>query len=294
MIQCRIAVQTVCLKQSISEALHTAAQLGCEGVQFDASQEIRPADMSKTGLRHLRKLLDDLNLRVASIALPSHQGYAQPEGLQERVDTALSAMRMASQLNARVLVFNLGSVPTPPRDLDGPIVSGSQESGAGAIGGAQALGLEEGLLDSCAQEWSTLIDVLHSLASQGNRLGVQLAAYAPMTDPKILKRLIGALPEGALGVDLSPAPLVAHQGSAIDFINVLGTHVLHVHGNDAIRDLKSGQGMEVELGRGATDYPELMGRLEEFGYRGWMTLVRQHTNRQLEDLDNAVRYLREL
>jgi sugar phosphate isomerase/epimerase len=293
-IQCRIAVQTVCLKQSISEALHTAAQLGCEGVQFDASQEIRPADMSETGLRHLRKMLDDLNLRVASIALPSQQDYSQPKGLQERVDRALNAMRMASQLNARVLVFNLGSVPTPTRDLDRSIASGSQASGAGAIEGVQALEFEEEQLDSCDGEWSTLVDVLHSLASQGNRLGVQLAAYAPTTDPKILKRLIGALPEGALGVDLSPAPLVAYQGSAIDFINVLGPHVVHVYGNDAIRDLKSGQGMEVELGRGATDYPELMGRLEEFGYRGWMTLVRQHTNRQLEDLDNAVRYLKEL
>ena len=100
----RIAVQTACLKQPTRKALHTAARLGCEGVQFDASCQFRPADMSATGLRHLRKLLDDLNLRVSSIALPSRYGYARADGLQQRVDTLFEAMRLASQLHARVLV----------------------------------------------------------------------------------------------------------------------------------------------------------------------------------------------
>ena len=139
--------------------------------------------------------------------------------------------------------------------------------------------------------WSALVDVLGSLAAHGNRLGVQLAAYAPNADPQQLQRLVSELPEGALGVDLSPAPLVAARGSALDFVNVLGPHIVHVHGNDAVRDLRSHQGVEVELGRGSADYPELLGRLEEFGYRGWITLVRQHSERQLQDLDNAVRYL---
>jgi sugar phosphate isomerase/epimerase len=86
----------MCLKQPTRKALHTAARLGCEGVQFDARYEIRPEEMSETGIRHLRKLLDDLNLRVSSIALPSQRGYADAEGLQRRVETALETMRLAS------------------------------------------------------------------------------------------------------------------------------------------------------------------------------------------------------
>jgi sugar phosphate isomerase/epimerase len=139
-----------------------------------------------------------------------------------------------------------------------------------------------------------LVDVMGNLASHGNRLGVRLAAFAPSEKPHVLLRLISELPEGALGVDLSPARLVAARGSAIDFVDVLGPHIVHIHGNDAVRDLRSHQGVEVELGRGSADYPELLGRLEEFGYRGWITLVRQYSDRQLEDLDNAVRYLRAL
>jgi sugar phosphate isomerase/epimerase len=274
----RIAVQTRCLKQPTRKALHTAARLGCEGVQFDASQEVRPADMSATGLRHLRKLLDDQNLRVSSIALPSQQGYADSDGLQQRVDTALGAMRLASQLHARLLVFNLGPVPALPSDRNEVATGGPENEPHHAR--------DDG--------WSALVDVLASLASHGNHLGVQLAAYAPSADPRQLQHLISELPEGALGVDLSPALLVAARGSAIDFVDVLGPHIVHVHGNDAVRDLRSHQGVEVELGRGSADYPELLGRLEEFGYRGWITLVRQYSDRQLEDLDNAVRYLRAL
>jgi len=263
------------LKQPTRKALHIAAQLGCDGVQFDARQEIRPTEISATGLRHLRKLLNDLNLRVASIALPSPFGYAQPDGLQHRVDATREAMRLASQLQARVLVFNLGPVPDPPIDR----------------GETATDGHEDQLQNLRSRGWSTLVDALGVLASHGNRLGVQLAAYAPGTDPHILLQLVSELPEGALGVDLSPAPLVAAQGSVINFVEILGPHIVHVYGSDAVRDPASQQAVEVELGRGSADYPELLGHLEEFGYRGWITLVRQYSNRQLEDLDNAVRYL---
>lgn len=276
MLGSRIAVQTMCLQQPTRKALHTAARLGCEGVQFDASHQIRPEDMSETGLRHLRKLLADLNLRVSSIALPSQFGFAHADGLQQRVDAALGAMRLASQLHARVLVFNLGPVPVSPEQ--------DSESRHGVPDGKSSI--------VQANDWSALVDVLSSLASRGDHLGVRLAAFAPNVEPHALKRLILALPEGALGVDLSPAPLVVAQGSAIDYVDVLGAHVVHVHGNDAVRDPGSQQGVEVELGRGLADYPQLLGRLEEHGYRGWITLVRQSSARQLEDLENAVRYLR--
>lgn len=253
-------MQVKCLKQPTRKALHIAAQLGCDGVQFDAQPWLQPTELSETGLRQLRKLLDDLNLRVASIALPSQHGYAHPEGLHQHVETTIEAMRLASRLRSRVLVCNLGPVPA----------------------------------DEQAPEWATLVDVLCSLAIRGNHLGVQLAAYAPNADLQRLTTFLAALPEGTLGVDLPPAAIIAHGKSPLEFVESLGPHIVHVHGNDAVRDLAGGQGVEVELGRGSADYPELLGRLEEFNYRGWITLERYHSQQVTEDIANAVQYLRAL
>ena len=44
------------------------------GVEIDARHELRPSDLSRTGLRELHKLLSDLNLRVSAVALDSPCG----------------------------------------------------------------------------------------------------------------------------------------------------------------------------------------------------------------------------
>ena len=56
----RIGIQTRSLRQPLRQALVTAARLGADGVEIDARNEVVPAEMSATGMRQFRKLLDDL------------------------------------------------------------------------------------------------------------------------------------------------------------------------------------------------------------------------------------------
>ncbi|NOY28858.1 MAG: sugar phosphate isomerase/epimerase [Planctomycetes bacterium] len=259
MIGFRIAAQTGCFAQPFKKALHTAARLECDGVQFDARQELRPAELSETGLRQLRKILNDLNLRVASVAFPTRRGYANPDDLERRLEATLAAMRLASQLRARILIFNLGDLP-------------AAESTAAA----------------------TLIDAISSLAVHGNRLGVRLTAQATSADAQALVDFVDSLPEGTLALDLHPARLIAQGESPAEFVSVAGRHIAHVHATDGVHDLASGHGVEVELGRGTADFPELLGMLEEFEYRDWLTIERRDSRQPVEDIGNAVRYLRTL
>jgi sugar phosphate isomerase/epimerase len=76
-------------------------------------------------------------------------------------------------------------------------------------------------------------------------------------------------------------------------VELLGRHVLHVHACDAVRNV-SGRANEVELGRGVADFPELLGRLTEFDYRGWVTIERRDTSNPIDEIENAVAYLRAL
>jgi sugar phosphate isomerase/epimerase len=254
----RIAIQTKCLAQPLKQALHTAGRLEADGVQIDLRQELAVADLSDTALRQLRKMLDDLNLRVGSVAFPTRRGFANPEQLERRIEATLQAMHAASRLGSRVMLIMLGPCPAPE-----------------------------------TAERTTLLEALGTLSSHGNRLGVELALQTTAT-PVELEQLVGELPEGALGLDLNPAELVLSGGSPREFAERLGTHVTHLFANDAVRGFGSTGGGDVELGRGAADFPELLAILEEHGYRGWATIERRHSRQPEGDVENAVRFLRSL
>jgi len=255
-----IAAQTLCLRQTFTKALHTAAKMGCEGVQIDARKELRPAEISETGLRQLRKMLADLNLQVASIALPTRRGFSDPSDLDRRLQATMAAMRFASQLGSRILVGNLGSLP-------------SVES---------------------TSERTALIEAITCLATYGERWGVALAVDCGGADLESVVELIDTLPEGTLGLDLNPARQIAHGNLPATFIEQAGRHIRHVYATDGVRDLSGGQPIAVQLGRGTADFPELLGRLEEHSYRGWLTIAPNESKYPLEELSDAVQYLRAL
>jgi hypothetical protein len=49
--------------------------LKAEVIEIDARNEIRPVDVAGTAMRQLRKLLDDLNLKVGAVRFATHRGY---------------------------------------------------------------------------------------------------------------------------------------------------------------------------------------------------------------------------
>jgi sugar phosphate isomerase/epimerase len=254
----RIAAQTRTFAQPFKKALHTAAQIGCDGVQFDARNEVRPTELSDTGLRQLRKMLDDLNLRVGSLSFPTRRGYADPTDLDRRVEATVAAMKLASQLKAGVLVCDIGRIP-PTND---------------------------------APEMATLGEVFTSLGAHGIRQGVKLAAQVRFDAFEHVASFINSLPEGSLFLDLHPARLIADGHSPSAYVSALGQFIAHVHAVDAVRDFSSGRNLEVELGRGSADFPSLLGHLEEFDYHGWLTIERRDSNQVIEDAGNAVKFLR--
>jgi sugar phosphate isomerase/epimerase len=257
-IGAKIAIQTKCLAQPLKQALHTARRLDADGVQIDLRTELPAAELSDTGRRQLRKILDDLNLRVGSVAFPTRRGYAEPHELDRRIEATIAAMRQASQLGSAVMSITLGALPEDP--------SGQ----------------------------TTLREALSMLGAQSHRLGVRLAAQTAGTAPAEVARLIAELPDGTIGVELSPADLIHAGRQPPEFVHTLGRHIEHVLANDATRGLRAGGVADVELGRGSAELPELLGALEEFDYRGWLTVERRNSPRAVEEAESAVRFLRSL
>lgn len=260
MLDQRVAVAVTSFKQPLRKALHTAAQLGARGVQIDALHDLRPAELSSTGLRQFRKMLDDLNLRVAAVSFPTRHGYDERDRLEERVAATKRAMQFAHDLGARVLINQLGRV-------------GADEQSA---------------------DWQTLVEVLHDLGAHGQHVGAMLTAKTGSESGADLARLLSALPEGTIGVDLDPGQLIINGFSATEAVQALAGQILHVTASDGVRDLAIGRGLEVPLGRGVADFPELIAQLEQQRYTGWFTIHRRNSEQPIAESGDAIEFLRNL
>jgi sugar phosphate isomerase/epimerase len=138
------------------------------------------------------------------------------------------------------------------------------------------------------------VEALTDIGRYGQRVGATLAAETGTESGEELAGLITALPPASLGVDLNPANLIVNGHSPREAAKALGEHVLHVHATDGTRDLAHGRGIEVQLGRGLAEFPELLGILEEHQYRGFITIERRQGENAVNEIADAVKYLKSL
>ena len=108
MLQIKLGIELATLRLPLKKGLLIARELRAEAVEIDLRNELRPDDLSRTGVRHLRKMLDDLNLRVSAVAFRTRRGYAIADDLEARIEATKRAMTSASP--ALTAVGLLGAV----------------------------------------------------------------------------------------------------------------------------------------------------------------------------------------
>jgi sugar phosphate isomerase/epimerase len=256
----KIAVQARSVGLPLRKVLPLARQWGASAVELDARGDANPQGLSATGRRQLRKLFDDYDLRVAAVGFRTRRGYDAAEDLQRRVDATKAAMKLAYDLGSAWVVNQVGRVPAESND----------------------------------PRWNTLIEVLADLGNYGQRTGALVAAETGSESGGDLARLLVALPHGAVGVCLNPGALIINGFSPLDAVAALGPNISYVHAQDGVRDLAQGRGIEVQLGRGAADFPALLGAMEEHDYRGYWTIQREKAANPTDELAQAVSYLKNL
>jgi sugar phosphate isomerase/epimerase len=199
MLQIRLGIELASLRLPLKKALLTARELGVEAVEIDLRNELRPEDLSRTGVRQIRKMLDDLNLRISAARFPTRSGYAALDGLEARIDATKRAMLSAYELGTNVVINQIGRVPAET--------------------------------DSAAT--SNLVQALADLGRHGQKVGALLAAETGTESGADLANLIARLPPGSIGVDLNPANLIINGHSPRDAAEALAPHILHIHATDA-------------------------------------------------------------
>lgn len=235
--------------------------MGAQAVEIDARGEIRPHDLSHTGVRHVRNMLDDLNLRASSVTFHTQRGYEVLDNLEARIEGTKQAMQFAWEMGASVVVNHIGVIPS----------------------------------DEGAVAWQTLTQALADIGRHGQRVGATLCATTGADPAAHLQKLLETLPAASLGVAFDPAALILAGHNPADAMRLLAKHTLHFYARDAVRLGGSVGGREVPLGRGSAELPDLLGLLEQHGFRGWMTVARHSGDDQLNsELQQAIAFLKNI
>ncbi|MCA9131158.1 MAG: sugar phosphate isomerase/epimerase [Planctomycetales bacterium] len=261
MAELNIGIGLSSVGQPFKKALHTVARLGATGVEIDVRNSAWPKELTDTGRRQLRKMLDDLNLRVAAVRFSTRRGYDVLQDLDRRIDATKQTMRFAYSLGTRVVINSVGYVPD------------SAEHPA----------------------YAQLRESLGDLARYGQHVGAMLACETASEPVERLVGLLDSLEEKAIGIAFNPGNLIINDCYDQNSIKECAERTLVVVARDGVRDLARGRGLQVPLGRGSAEFPDILGVLEEWHYSGWFILESSNNTIDREsELTNAVKFLKAL
>jgi len=255
----RLAIATRCLNCPLKPALLLAAKFGAAGVQFDARAELKPDEMSATGQREFRHILQEVGLSIASLDFPTRRPLCDPDRLDARLDALKKVMEFAYQVDARTVTLRLGGLP---QDAD--------EAGR-----------------------RLMLSVLDDLARHANRVGVTLALGAGRESAARLAELLNSVKSGPIGVNFDPATAVAAGQDPAAMLRSFSNLVAHVMVRDAVH-LADGAGDEVPVGRGEVPWNEMLALLHEMDYRGWLTVDRTQGEDRAGDAERAIQFLQSI
>lgn len=259
LLKLRKGIRLESLGLPFRQALEVAARLGADGIEINARTEIRPSELTRTGVRQIKKMLDDYKLKVACVNFPTRRGYSTELDLDQRLDATRAAMSMAYDLGCTVVSNQIGRIP-----------------------------------DSDSPEHTTLVQALEDIGRHGQRVGSFFAARTGDNPCEKQLELLRVLGPGSLFVDFDPAELMLAGEYPADSIGQLAEYVMHFRARDAVRDLSRSENVVVQLGRGSVDLAMLLATLETHNYSGYLTVQRAPGTGNEKILAEELEYLQKV
>jgi len=134
---------------------------------------------------------------------------------------------------------------------------------------------------------------MRDIGDFGDRVAVKFACETGPEEPALMKAFLDAVASPGLAANYDPANLVARGFDPLQGVYDLRDYIVHTHAKDA-RASAIGRGQEVPLGEGDVPWPEYLARLEEIGYRGYLTIERERGDDPVADIIKAIQFLRSL
>lgn len=141
------------------------------------------------------------------------------------------------------------------------------------------------------------VDAIREVAGYCREHGQHFRCETGQETPVTLLRAIQDIGLDNVGLNFDCGNLILYgKANPVDALEVVGRYVQGIHAKDGLyptnpRDL----GQEVPIGQGKVDFPKLLARLKELGYRNAVTIEREISGpKQMEDLKKEKVYLEDL
>ena len=253
----KIGVIHTSFRLPLKESLEKAKEVGGHGVQlWIATGELAPENLTETGKKDLLHLLESNNLEI-SATCGDIGGFANPQGLEERVERTKRLIDLSVSLNAPIMTTHIGVVPEDWRET------------------------EQGKM---------MLDAVKEVAKYAENHGAFLASETGPESPELMRDFLDAVQSKGIAVNYDPANLVMKGFDYLGGVKVLAPYIVHTHAKDGIR--VDGKGQEVALGEGHVDWDAYIAAMKEIGFNGYFTLEREVGPDPVADIKKAADFLK--
>ena len=257
MRQRKIGVMVESFRLGLRDGIIKAREVGADGIQvFVTGGETAPENMSRSGRREFRKLVQDRGLAISALCADYFKGFLNPQTNDEIVAKTKACMDLAVDLGTNVVTSHIGTLPEDEND----------------------------------PAWEIGQEALAEVAAHGARREVFFASETGPESAELLLKFLKLVPGEMIGVNYDPANLVMNGFDPIGGVKVLKDYIFHTHAKDGRRSPRK----EVPLGEGDVDFPRWLAELDAAGYGGFLTIEREGGDDPVGDITRAVRYLRTL
>ena len=164
------------------------------------------------------------------------------------------------------------------------------------VGGIPSITTHVGFLpvNPADPNYIATVEALKEVAAHCKANGQEFWFETGQETPVTLLRTIEDVGADNLGINLDPANLLLYgMANPVDALDVFGTYVRGLHAKDGEYPTNGRKlGVEKALGEGRVNFPVLIPKLKQLGFKGAITIEREISGaRQAEDIRRAIALL---
>ena len=257
MIKKRIGVVLESLRLRIKEGLRTSALLGFTGVQISATQqETTPENLSQTGRRELRRLINIHELRLCALGGELGTGFINQNEFNLSIKKIKEIISLALDLRTDIVTIHIGNIPS----------------------------------DADTSHGSMVRSALNEIGRHAENYGCTLAAKIRFDCTSTLKKFLLSLQTEGIKLVYDPASFLLNTVDPVKSIYELHEYIVHTNLWDT-RQTGEGRKREVPLGEGTVPFEEFISTLEAVGYKGFYMINYQGVEHPVENIKRGKEFL---
>ena len=245
------------ISEDIAESFRKIKELNINTCQVSCTAEFMIDSLKP---KEIKKAAKDFGIEMSAFFLlfenqifnrndgPSTMGFIPEEYRKKRLDLANKFSDMVYDMGVRSIISHVGFIPNDPKN----------------------------------RLYADFLPVMKKFIEHCKKNGQTFCFETGQELPSTLKRTIKDIGLKNVGINLDPANLILYgMAHPLDAVEIFGEYVIGFHAKDGLwpnRD--EGLGLEVPVGEGMVNFPILIPKLKQKGFKGPITIEREITGEQ--------------